>query len=368
MRLNDLSIRGLPAPTKGQKTYFDDDLRGFGVRVSQGGAKSFIVMYGTTRRLKTLARYPATSLKDARKLARTFQAGDKPSATRLSITDAITAFLGHCEAKELRPRTIADYRRLLNRHLPTGRLSDITRAGLLERLNRLASVPAEQQHAATGISIFLNWSVAAGYLQTNPLQGIRGIGSVKSRDRVLSTGEVTAVLRAALAHPFPYGHITALALTTGRRKSEISHLHRSYIRDRAMHLPPDVMKNRRPLSVPIGPLTEQIIATIPNMGDILFPGRSDGDGYWNGWSRAKTDFDNKLATVQPYRFHDLRRTFTSVNAELSTPIHVLEKLIGHTSGSFGGVHGVYNRWTYWPEMTEAVSRYEAHLLSLLETA
>ncbi|WP_417629027.1 Arm DNA-binding domain-containing protein [Pararhodobacter aggregans] len=70
MRLTDIGIRSLAIPAKGQKTYVDDTLPGFGVRVSQGGAKSFVVTYGARRQLKTLGRYPDKSLKDARNEAR----------------------------------------------------------------------------------------------------------------------------------------------------------------------------------------------------------------------------------------------------------------------------------------------------------
>jgi len=48
-RLTDLKIRSLPAPTRGQTTYLDDAIRGFGIRVSQGGTKTFVVTYGTER-------------------------------------------------------------------------------------------------------------------------------------------------------------------------------------------------------------------------------------------------------------------------------------------------------------------------------
>ena len=56
MRLTDLQIKKLVPPNAGQKTYYDDLLPGFGVRVSQGGAKSIEVMIGTSRQLKTLGR------------------------------------------------------------------------------------------------------------------------------------------------------------------------------------------------------------------------------------------------------------------------------------------------------------------------
>lgn len=49
-RLTDMTIRGLPAPATDQKTYLDDALQGFGVRVSQGDTKTFVVVYGTARR------------------------------------------------------------------------------------------------------------------------------------------------------------------------------------------------------------------------------------------------------------------------------------------------------------------------------
>jgi hypothetical protein len=55
MRLAEISIRALSVE-KGQKTFFDDTLKGFGVRVSQGGTKSYVLMYGKERKLTTIGR------------------------------------------------------------------------------------------------------------------------------------------------------------------------------------------------------------------------------------------------------------------------------------------------------------------------
>ena len=46
MRLSDLAIRSLKAPERGQITYPDDLLPGFGLRVSPGGTKSFVLVVG----------------------------------------------------------------------------------------------------------------------------------------------------------------------------------------------------------------------------------------------------------------------------------------------------------------------------------
>lgn len=55
-------------------------------------------------------------------------------------------------------------------------------------------------------------------------------------------------------------------------------------------------------------------------------------------------------------------------AELGTPIHVTEKLLNHVPGTFGGVAGIYNRYTYQPEMWKALEAYETHLKALVATA
>jgi hypothetical protein len=69
MRLTEISVRAL-RPTPKQKTYFDDVLRGFGVRVSPAGTKSWVLMHGKARKLTTIGRVDAVGLKEARDKAR----------------------------------------------------------------------------------------------------------------------------------------------------------------------------------------------------------------------------------------------------------------------------------------------------------
>ncbi len=65
-QLTDISIRALNPPEQGQVTYWDKSLVGFGVRVSQGGAKTFVLVYGANRRRTSIGRFPAINLSDAR--------------------------------------------------------------------------------------------------------------------------------------------------------------------------------------------------------------------------------------------------------------------------------------------------------------
>jgi hypothetical protein len=52
--LTDLKLRNLPLPDKGQVCYWDS-LPGFGVRVSQGGSRTFLLKH--KNRFITLGKY-----------------------------------------------------------------------------------------------------------------------------------------------------------------------------------------------------------------------------------------------------------------------------------------------------------------------
>ena len=46
-RLTDAIVKRLPTPEKGNKVYYDNDIAGFGARVTAAGARSFILNYVT---------------------------------------------------------------------------------------------------------------------------------------------------------------------------------------------------------------------------------------------------------------------------------------------------------------------------------
>src|SRR5579872_6779272 len=76
MRLTKLVIDKLPIPASdngktAQKRYYDDTLKGFGVRVTSGGTKAFYVekLVGNKLRRITIGRYPELTVEQARKEA-----------------------------------------------------------------------------------------------------------------------------------------------------------------------------------------------------------------------------------------------------------------------------------------------------------
>ena len=101
-QLTDISIRSLKPPEKGQVTYWDNSLSGFGMRVSQGGAKIFVIVHGANRRRTSMGRYPVIKLSEARieakRLLAEFTLG-KTKPVSITFEAAQIRFLEACRQK-----------------------------------------------------------------------------------------------------------------------------------------------------------------------------------------------------------------------------------------------------------------------------
>jgi integrase len=242
MHLTDISVRNLRPPQRGQITYSDDYLTGFGVRVSQGGTKTFTLVYGQERRRSTIGRVGVISLSEARQEAKRLLAQHtlgrlRPSAVRFDA--ALAEFFAELEAKieagENKPRTLRDYRRLLNRYFNFGRklLPEITHE---EIMRKLPKAPGEKSHALVAIKVFFAWAhkPPRRYVETNPLSGV-AVHTSTPRTRVLSDAElkkIWAVCSDPTAQlPEHFKTIVKLLILTGQRRSEVAALRREWISD-----------------------------------------------------------------------------------------------------------------------------------------
>ena len=73
MRITKRAVDNVSLPAKGYALHWDDKLKGFGLRVTSAGVKSFILqkrIHGKDHRI-TLGRYGAVTVEQARKDART---------------------------------------------------------------------------------------------------------------------------------------------------------------------------------------------------------------------------------------------------------------------------------------------------------
>jgi integrase len=86
----------------------------------------------------------------------------------------------------------------------------------------------------------------------------------------------------------------------------------------------------------------------------------------SGFSKAKARLDALMpAGTAAWVIHDLRRSFASGCAKLGIGIHVVEKCLNHTSGSFGGIVKVYQKHDFLEEKRAAMTAWGNYIEMLV---
>jgi integrase len=84
------------------------------------------------------------------------------------------------------------------------------------------------------------------------------------------------------------------------------------------------------------------------------------------FTMAKRRLDALAAIAERWTFHDLRRTLASGLARLGQPVHVIEAVLNHRSGTISGVAAIYNRHAYLEEKRAALEQWARHLKQLAD--
>jgi integrase len=367
--LTDLSVRALKAPASGQQTYWDKALPGFGVRVSLGGTKTYILVHGLRRSRTTIGRVGVVGLSAARKRARELLAaktlGVVPEATALTLPDALQAFLHTYRAKN-KKSTALETERLLRRHLTLKKVvSQLTTADITNLVDRIPA-KSEAQHFFVAARTLCNWLVKRRHIPSSPMAGLDLPYRSRSRDRVLSDRELAIVWKAAEGD---YRDLIRLLILTGQRIGQFTNLRGSFI-DRAQHLiswPAEAMKGNRAHTVPYGDMAADIIEQ-RFVDGLLFSGERNADKPFTNFSNSQKRLSQKTA-LPHWTAHDIRRSVTTQWAgPLGIPPFLCEVMLAHKGGEVSGVHAIYNRWNYEPQLRQLVERWEARLAALIGPA
>jgi integrase len=374
VNLTDLSIRSLSPPQKGQKDYFDTVVPGFGVRVSQGGTRSFFLFVGkkNSRERKSIGRWGIITLAQARAEAKRLLA-ERTLGHRQLKTITFSAALLQFEEQwypHLKPRTIKDYKRIFKDHfskkLGDYRLADIEFETITAITDKLVKTPTEQKHALVVCNTFFRWCVRRRLLKHSSLDGV-DIPKPPSRKRVLSDEELTKVYRALVDCPDPFRSIVRLLILSGQRRGEITALRPAWFKhnEQAIVLPPEITKNKREHVVPLGPMALAVLADLPKEAALYFPCSRHNGNMFSGFSKAKKLLDKLLPGLAPWTLHDLRRTFSTNLAKLGVLPHIKEMLLNHVAAK-SDVEAIYDTYKYLPEMRAAMEKWENHFSTLLK--
>jgi integrase len=364
MKLTDIAIKALKTPEAGSIIYPDESVAGFGVRVSEGGTKSFVLTHGKLRRRETIGRVGVVGLADARAEAKRRLAEytlGKQDPTSITWAKASEDFIADGRA-HLKERTLQDYRRMFDRHFRFGDLvvSEISADEIQRRISKLRDRPAEQHHAFVVIGTFFRWAHRNYYVDRNPMERMVSRYRYRPRTRVLSDDELKQVWQAVGDDLF--GKRVKLLILTGQRVGEIANLSQDMVRKEVVTLPSWLTKNRREHTFPLGAMAAEIMA------DLSLPvrGKYKARAFEN-YQRFKARLD-KASGVTGWTLHDLRRTFASGLAAQGVSLSAIERLLNHVSGSFAGIVGVYQHYNYMPEMRRAIELWESHIGKLVRHA
>ena len=243
-------------------------------------------------------------------------------------------------------------------------LDSITTDDILAELNDQARVMANRVLVTfnTMWRFFLN---PKHRLATkNPVTGIERPAAEASRDRVLSDEELRAVWKASDVLGYPWGPLVQMLILTGQRRDEVARLPWSEIDGKTWVIAPERSKNGKSHTVHLSPAAMEILASLPRMGAYAFT--SNGTTPVAGYTKAKERLNELAGVGAGWWFHDLRRTMATKLGEIGVPLEVTETVLNHTSGSRGGLAGVYQRSEYEPQKYRALHAWGRYVTFIID--
>jgi integrase len=403
-KLTDLTVSRASAPDGGRLDLWDAALPGFGLRVTESGAKSWVLMYrvaGRKRRM-TLGTYPLYSLKAAREMAREalqrVGTGVDPALEKTATKAALPApdtvenvvdefIKRYLTSTGRSSQYIASTRASFNNHvLPRWRgreLRSITRRDVVQLLDAIVDEgkPVAANRVLAAVRKLLNWSLQRGIIDTSPAARIEAPGAETERDRALSLEELGLVWRGTDAIGYPFGAFVKLAILTAQRRNEVAGMRWKELDLGAAlwTIPADRTKAGRAHLVPLSRQAVVLLEALPELGEHVFTtGRARRrtdldeserrDAPISGFSKAKTALDAAIVAhgpaPAPWTLHDLRRTASTEMARAGVPRFIVGRVLNHADQ---GVTRIYDRYEYLTEKRDALGAWGDQVEKLWQT-
>ena len=215
-----------------------------------------------------------------------------------------------------------------------------------------------------------SWCGAQAILSVSPCAGVKPPTAERSRDRVLSDDELRLVWQAADQVGWPFGPLVQLLALTGQRRDDVGRMQWSEIdiEKRLWALPAGRVKNNQLHQVPLSDAALDVLKGAPQIAGSPFVFTTNGIAPSSAYSKNKRRLDALLpADLPAWRLHDLRRTAASGMARLNINLPVIEKILNHSSGSFAGIVGVYQRHSFADEKRAALEAWGNFVAALVES-
>lgn len=377
-RLTDQIVKKALPPVRGQAMFWDDEIKGFGLRVTPGGAKSFILDYradGRQRRI-TIGASPdwtvAAAREAAKKLKREVDNGSDPMGDRHDERNAATmAELWEKYEREhlgqKSDRSQADeksmWKNIILPRFGKMKLTSIT-ASEIDSLHRditnIRKTPVRANRVIEVLRKAFNLAIRWKWLKENPVTGVRRNPEEK-RDRYLNKQEISALVTALNEHKEQdSANAIKLLMLTGARKSEVlgATWEMFDLENGIWTKPSSHTKQRKLHRVPLSPPALRLLKEIKEESSsvYIFPGTDkkplqDVKRTWvtvckkAGLVESVPKKDRKgkvvkdkngedvMELVPNVRLHDLRHSFASILVSGGASLPLIGQMLGHTQVS-----------------------------------
>ena len=358
-------------PEAADRFLWDSELKGFGLKVSKGGRKSYVCQYrtaggrsGDDRRL-TIGQHgsPWTvemARSEAKQILGRAANGEDPALEkqdlkkRLSVAELCDQYLLHgCGTKKA--STLATDKGRIERHIKPliGRkkVQDVTRADVKKFLQDIAQgktatdvktgkrgraiVRGGQGTATRTVGLLggiFAYAADCGMIEMSPVVGVKRFADKKG-NRYLSQQELVVLGKALRQAELDGDNPSALAILkllvfTGARKGEIETLKWSEVDFASGYLKLADSKTGQK-AIPLNAGALQILNDQERLAgnDHVFPAYR-GERYYEGtpkvWERIRS-----TAGLNDVRLHDLRHSFASIAVSGGASLPIIGALLGH---------------------------------------
>lgn len=175
--------------------------------------------------------------------------------------------------------------------------------------------PATINKSLNTLSRALSLAFERGLTDTDYSTHIKRLPENNFRERVLTIAEVEAL--AAESSEAVEAAIW-IGLYTGMRRGEIVKLRPEHIQGSMLNIPAGNTKSYRLRQIPIARVARPWIDKVP-LG-------IKEEGVKSGFRRAR-----ERAKIEDVTFHDLRRSCGTMLIQAGTPVHIVSKILGHSS-------------------------------------
>jgi integrase len=328
-------------------TVWDKRLPGFGAR-RRAGSITFVLKYrlGGKQRWLTLGRHGVVTLDHARGQARRLlglvAAGQDPAVTRderktaPTMRDLAQRFLDERASTKCKPRTAAEYRRLLDAVILPAigdrKVVDVTRQDIAALHHSLRDTRYQGNRALACLSVMFTCAERWGLRPdgSNPCRHVERFPE-RRKERFLSAEEM-ARLGDALARAAPLHAATIrLLIFTGARLGEVLGLRWEWVDfERGEARLPDSKTGAKTLHLPAPAL--QVLAELPRVDDFVLGANERKPGERRSYNFIEISWKKirQAARLDDVRIHDLRHAFASVAASSGLGLPIIGKMLGHT--------------------------------------